>query len=400
MPDFSYARLKTLVYFIDINPQPEKIAIRSAFDIIKWANLERGDAENFGNLLLSFLKEAAPLITEKLGNPAIYRESGSESTPHYYWFGAWLAHSQPALYKIFMRNHSVLYFEKVSAIPFKIVVRNLPAYYWYNLGIFYNAKRIILHLIHGKNIRSYEGLTFMSRKMAHIFHTMAPAECPFEHLLAYSMALSWGCEKSLAKALCSYLPQGVPGPGMARSFLRWRGPVLKLRQWAPSIQDQRDFRILMAYIQHCMDEIPEWNMKGRSFAATMRRANEWMGENRKVAQGPILYWQGANYQEWNCREEETWYAIFQLNNSKALRAESQEMSHCVQSYAQRCQSGQCSIWSLRRKEENGTWRSLVTIQVSEEGRIVQARGKFNRQPTERWMDFVGDWARQENLTFV
>jgi hypothetical protein len=58
------------------------------------------------------------------------------------------------------------------------------------------------------------------------------------------------------------------------------------------------------------------------------------------------------------------------------------MNNCVATYASSCASGQCSIWSLRKREAHEAQPvRVMTIEVTNKARqIVQARGRFNMLP--------------------
>lgn len=73
------------------------------------------------------------------------------------------------------------------------------------------------------------------------------------------------------------------------------------------------------------------------------------------------------------------------------------MKHCVASYANSCNSGSCSIWTMELENEDGLNR-LVTIEVTNGIRLIrQIRGKRNRLPTEKEKEIIRRWASQEGL---
>jgi hypothetical protein len=90
------------------------------------------------------------------------------------------------------------------------------------------------------------------------------------------------------------------------------------------------------------------------------------------------------------------YEIVQIVEGKELFKEGAAQSHCVYSYAADCLSGECSIWSLRKIEDDEIKR-LVTIELSADRKIEQARRKYNAMPTEEEKSFIRKWAIHAEL---
>jgi hypothetical protein len=93
------------------------------------------------------------------------------------------------------------------------------------------------------------------------------------------------------------------------------------------------------------------------------------------------------------------FKIIELKNIDQLREEGQKMKHCVASYARRCYSGDCSIWSLRKEDSNTkAVKRLITIEVDKNLRIVQVRGVCNRKAEASEYNLIELWARQNGLS--
>lgn len=69
------------------------------------------------------------------------------------------------------------------------------------------------------------------------------------------------------------------------------------------------------------------------------------------------------------------YKFIYPKSTQDIKDEAVQQNNCVASYIKRVIDGQCHILFMRSKEETG--KSLVTLEVRE-GRVVQAKGKFNR----------------------
>ncbi len=81
--------------------------------------------------------------------------------------------------------------------------------------------------------------------------------------------------------------------------------------------------------------------------------------------------------EYNCRFED--YIFIYPKSTQDIKDEAVQQCNCVASYIQKVIDGQCHILFLRKKDEPS--KSLITIEVRN-GRIVQAKGKFNRDITD------------------
>ena len=90
------------------------------------------------------------------------------------------------------------------------------------------------------------------------------------------------------------------------------------------------------------------------------------------------------------------FTVTQLVTADELVAESRAMHHCVSSYAQKCISGQASIWSLRRCVE-GNIKRLLTIELNRQHHVVQVRGHGNRLATAEERQVLGRWAKAKAI---
>ncbi len=89
------------------------------------------------------------------------------------------------------------------------------------------------------------------------------------------------------------------------------------------------------------------------------------------------------------------YVIFPADSIKSLIEESRQQKNCVRTYSKLIIEGECQIYFMREKSNIN--KSLVTIEVVED-RIVQARVKFNEQPSEELKKILDIW--QINLVVI
>jgi hypothetical protein len=95
------------------------------------------------------------------------------------------------------------------------------------------------------------------------------------------------------------------------------------------------------------------------------------------------------------------FAIEELTTAKELSTEGTALNHCVSSYAHSCARGGCNIFSFNKQHSElrgtGTVEKRLTIEVRDKNRIVQIRGKRNREATRFEMSIVLEWAKQNNI---
>jgi hypothetical protein len=82
-----------------------------------------------------------------------------------------------------------------------------------------------------------------------------------------------------------------------------------------------------------------------------------------------------------------------LRSGEALTDEGAALRHCVATYTERARIGAISLWSVRRDGARA-----LTLEVTREGAVVQARGASNRLPTPDEWGAVTVWAAREGVT--
>jgi hypothetical protein len=75
------------------------------------------------------------------------------------------------------------------------------------------------------------------------------------------------------------------------------------------------------------------------------------------------------------------------------------MHHCVGGYGEECNTGDTSIWSLRRVGATGQAEREATIELTAALDIFQVKGKANTHPKADAMQAVEQWAKCHNLQF-
>ena len=88
--------------------------------------------------------------------------------------------------------------------------------------------------------------------------------------------------------------------------------------------------------------------------------------------------------------EDDKYVIFPAVSVESLIDESSQMSNCVRNYCLDVSNNECQIYFMRYKDNLS--KSLITIEVRD-GKIVQARAKYNELPGEDEMKILKKWER-------
>lgn len=130
---------------------------------------------------------------------------------------------------------------------------------------------------------------------------------------------------------------------------------------------------------------PMFTMKGRTLTALQQRVQEWHEELARDSKKPRSSWQPTGIGDFLVQEKDSYgtenvWTIRELLNTVAMLEEGRELKHCVRTYADDCQKGKTSIWSLRvRPTHDSKTRRLLTIEVNNSRRaIVQVRGSCNK----------------------
>lgn len=172
------------------------------------------------------------------------------------------------------------------------------------------------------------------------------------------------------------------GKELVNFFTRFQGDL-----------DDQTFDEITDYLANQFANVPGFSLKGRTLSSVIRLSNEWHMMIHKAKVDKYVEWPGINVEDWQhkYKGEDTTWTIKQLKNNIDLVNEGRKQRHCVYSYVRSCQSGQCSIFTMDSEDEVGNKTKHITIEVRW-GKIVQARGRMNRQPTNRERQVMNLWA--------
>ena len=323
------------------------------------------------------------------------------------WLLLWLHLYYPNL-KLFLfglKFHKAI--KWLEHTPLKQVILYLPKFmlWGYPKSLNVAQKRFVARkLAEGLSLRKIKPLPFpFSKKMAHFF-TNAPKHLDYDQAVQYAFVKSLGGNDELLGVL-------------QNRFYNWDcridfiKNVVTLFQRIGMPDNTMNWDSVMGFLQHLWDETGCLPTKGWTLQSFKRRLEDYYNDINRLMQAnhyhPNGYtyqqytteqrWGGANYAPFEfVDDEQENYQIVQLTTGKALEKEGLFMHHCVGSYIWKCVEYGTSIWSLRLVGDEHFER-LVTIEISIEHQIVQARGKMNAEPKAAHWDVIKRWARREGI---
>jgi hypothetical protein len=173
-----------------------------------------------------------------------------------------------------------------------------------------------------------------------------------------------------------------------------------------SIEEINDLFDFIMYRQREYAEIQghaPFTMNGFTLESLRRKCQDWHYELRRINEMGSYSWEGAEIPDsiietkGNHGGAIKWH-FTQIKTSKALAAEGTAMRHCVYSYRDRCLRNEVYIWSLARQDEfGGCITRKVTLELRNDGCIVQARGVANRVMKAEERNLVKTWANRNGL---
>lgn len=229
----------------------------------------------------------------------------------------------------------------------------------------------------------------LTKKETHTFLT-CPHELTFDEAITFSIAKTFAETDGIALRI-------------AKSKIRGTGEFTKsviyffARNPADSINEIND---LYDFIRDQRVRNANFTMAGFTLDSLRKRTKDWhyalrrekvMGDS-KWAPAPI---EDFKYEEKVEGQNVAWHVV-QITTAKELSAEGTAQHHCVSSYKPQCVAGHTYIFSLRREDNNGAARK-VTIELRNDGTIVQARGKANRKTTHAEHHIISRWAAANDL---
>ena len=173
--------------------------------------------------------------------------------------------------------------------------------------------------------------------------------------------------------------------------------IKRVRGKEEEIRDICDF--LDSKINNEQDFIFE-NMTWRELK---QLSDEWHFENRLV-RGPYsrnylnAKWKKSSIKNFSYEKDGKTWTIKEITTWKLLCKESEDMDHCVYSYADHCIQGNCFIFSVSYKsEEDDNKKKIATVEISRGKKLIQARGPCNVSINNETADIIKIWADKNGI---
>lgn len=205
-------------------------------------------------------------------------------------------------------------------------------------------------------------------------------------------AISLGCNVGIAKNIAIVLEKYKYDEYYASVMRFFINNPIKLNEMSE----------LFDFLYGVHEENENFSLKHRSLESIRVLSKEWHRVQAKNKHYKTLFWDGHAIMDWNYTDDKNnEWKMTQILSSKLLVAEGHAMRHCVASYASRCQSGHCSIWSLTIKHNlDASFKRAITIELKDDGSyyyLVQARGKINRLPSNQEKNIIKKWCYEHDV---
>lgn len=244
----------------------------------------------------------------------------------------------------------------------------------------------------------------LTRQENHAF-LACPVEAGFREALLYAIASSYtqnlGTIHKIMKSKMADFAFHDGNPLHVYTQTIWREVInFFCENDKLSLQQIND---LIDYFVHAkaQPQATPYSLKGRHLASLTRQMRDWHWELTRVQKMGDAYWEGVMVEDSSfilkTQPGRTW-SFTQIKSSKALAAEGSAMHHCVYSYQAGCIAGKYSIWSVKLSSKTRFDERVLTIELTDEGKIVQIRGYANRSVRPEEMEAVRYWASNERLS--
>lgn len=249
-------------------------------------------------------------------------------------------------------------------------------------------------LAQGKSLYKEHTMGLLTKKETHYFSI-----CPY--MITIPEAIWYAVIRGLDEKASPSVARKIAGTKLANEPIDdfWKGVAQWFMTHPTTVKQIND---LLDYIRNRHHQNGEWHLRDMTLSNLIRHMDRWHREMYRVNTMSRQYpsWEGiktpdSEIVQGTGRKKVHW-RFHQIKTGTELANEGSKMHHCVSSYGSRCHSGACSIWSLTTDESGNVIRSL-TIEVSQYGDIVQARGYANRSPRTAEMAVLREWASKSGF---
>ena len=271
-------------------------------------------------------------------------------------------------------------------------------------------KRWYIAAARGESLFKAGASEWLSRKEVHRFLN-PPGALGFGEAFWHAIARSYTDDLGLALRIA----RSKIGRTARQEHVFWREVARFFCANSAVLEEIDD---LCDYLAACHRRDRRFSLKGRTLASLTRQMRDWHRDIAAVARIEAARrafrnigkappdperWAGSPLSDWTWRSSDKQardareeFTVTQLVTADELVAESRAMHHCVWTYAQKCISGQASIWSMRLRTAKRIDR-LLTIELDRQNRVVQVRGFANRLATSDELQVLGRWTKAKGI---
>jgi len=253
----------------------------------------------------------------------------------------------------------------------------------------------LLHVLHGNNLCSAEALPLpINKKAAHLLMSYnALFGTSISQTFLYAQLCAMGADYNMALAIL----RSEIGRQMDQ-FNFWNETIFF---FINNKINHLEISTFVDFINYKKQQNENYSMKGRTVNGMYREMALWHVQlgTFNFQNNMFVKWQRNNIKDFELLTDTGRYIITQLLTSKSLFEEGQAQHHCVFTYTRNCVTGISSIFSLRFIDINKLMTRMLTIEVSN-NRIVQIKGKFNRNPNETERAIVSKWAKEQGVRML
>lgn len=266
--------------------------------------------------------------------------------------------------------------------------------YRYLFGLPEDFKLWYIALAQGKSLYKECSMGLLTKKETHFFST-----CIYPLTIPQSVwyAVIRGLDDGITAAQARKIAMTKISDHKIDDF--WKGVARWFLENDTSVRQMND---LLDYINARHQEHPQWYVKDRTMDSLVKAMISWHRELHRMNTMSSQYvrWDGIDISDIeyiadvksNNTINKIWYQFHQITTGKELAEEGNKQHHCVSSYAHQCSEGQCSIWSMKQRDEFSSYQRALTIEVRRDGTIAQARGYANRSARPDEMRMLKQWA--------
>ncbi|MEM7104882.1 MAG: PcfJ domain-containing protein [Bacteroidota bacterium] len=356
----------------------------------KWYGVHND--RRFNSLLIAFLQsQELNLIEGRIEKKLISSSNSFNKDRLASITGLWIFLTFPEHGKLLLSDQFYKRIKIFKVFTFRTILYYLPKFvFWNILPCTKNAsdRRLTYQLLQGVQLRKLNKkfIPFpLIGKMKHAF-VHAPLYCTYSTAFLFAFVQGLGGNIKLFHSVKSEL-------GAISGNLRfWKSAIQFFSNCRPLERHQYCF--LLRYLRFKNLQSPAFQVSGKTLNSLFDEADHFFYARKfeRIKFKVVGFSPFFNVNELN----DNIFYIIQIREGQGLIDEALKLNHCVDDYIENVRSGDCSIWSLRHYK-NGIENPLVTIEVSRSRQIVQAKGKYNCDPTECQLKLIKAWAIINNL---